>query len=492
MEVTDALVSCEPPILARWSAIYLVQDAIKKAVGVVLPAEQCATLCGTSNAALGAALLLKLVQLQTPSPPTVNLSEDNQEGVSQCEIPEILSIFSNSAHGASFRITYKNAAGRDSNATGTGVHRAIITSACAAMLKNHNYWHAPSKASGGYYLPLFLDGEPSVVRTAHWKAYGALIAVSLVYVTSTPVSPFLVMALLAHEKQLAVTKEIIALFQPVHATELAPWLDLDPTKAIPTAHTDKAVQFLYALGLQPSIVQSSCTNEREFRQRTSIFLSQQLLGYSNLWKNEEFLALLAGFNQTIGDTTFVEIFQNHAKTNTEVAQYIGAMYNRKVKSPDEVIQLLEATDREDDAQSVTNVMLDELFLRRVKRYLQGCGHPDHPIVRKTVPQEYFRQRRKDPLFRSRLLLTVMSDSDLLPADPDQRILFTFAEPDTSIAADAEPLFKVHTCIWNIIVEMRPSVLRLIGKSEPDLHKATDFDSWFHSSLLSCVQSFNYY
>ena len=55
---------------------------------------------------------------------------------------------------------------------------------------------------------------------------------------------------------------------------------------------------------------------------------------------------------------------------------------------------------------------------RLRGYLNGVGHPDHPDVRAAVGEERFVREAGDPLLRARLFLQMISGNDLIPVTED--------------------------------------------------------------------------
>jgi len=58
------------------------------------------------------------------------------------------------------------------------------------------------------------------------------------------------------------------------------------------------------------------------------------------------------------------------------------------------------------------------------RYLLGSGHPDHPLLRDTFATDGDYGHGNE-VFRARLLLLAVSDSDLMPVDRDWHIMVMF-------------------------------------------------------------------
>ncbi|KAI0073289.1 hypothetical protein K474DRAFT_1710834 [Panus rudis PR-1116 ss-1] len=388
--------------------------------------------------------------------------------------------------------TYEVSVSDNSTSAGCGVRSNIFKSACDIMFSHHHYW---GESFMGYYLPDFHDGRGQKERLCKWEAFGALLGISLPWITTTQASPFILIALLAHNDELYITPEIIALFDKQLVVKLLPWFKHTPGDSI--KYGSPLANFLInELNMQPGAIMdiqnaiASGSTERKRKQllrewytsTTSTFLCRVIFDWPELFKNDEFQALRRGFNQSLpSETSIISILQNHAPTNNDVARLVGRMYDRHVKSATDVIsKILVCNNRQHAETTVLKQMLDTLFHRRLERYLQGCGDP-----RKPTPDG-------DPLLRSRLLLEVLTSSPLLPARKTWSIMLEFREPKTTPnnQGEAKALAAVfQSCFTSISVVMSDMMYQLI--LQPVQGDApTAFDKWFHTTLLASLNHFN--
>ena len=58
------------------------------------------------------------------------------------------------------------------------------------------------------------------------------------------------------------------------------------------------------------------------------------------------------------------------------------------------------------------------FFNRLRQYLAGIGHPDHPHIKTIVGESRFDRERDDELVRARLFIRMMTGSEQVPDDDD--------------------------------------------------------------------------
>ncbi|TFK77715.1 hypothetical protein K466DRAFT_571306, partial [Polyporus arcularius HHB13444] len=78
----------------------------------------------------------------------------------------------------------------------------------------------------------------------------------------------------------------------------------------------------------------------------------------------------------------------------------------------------QSANSEDMPDVSWDIIFEDAFRERLKAYLKGRGHPDHPDVHELIPEEIFMRDRDDPLLRARLFLQMMSGCDLVPPEGD--------------------------------------------------------------------------
>jgi hypothetical protein len=137
----------------------------------------------------------------------------------------------------------------------------------------------------------------------------------------------------------------------------------------------------------------------------------------------------------------------------------------------------------------------------VVRWLHGKGHPAQ-LRGGCVSTQRFDADIDDPLIRSRLLLQAVSDTNLLSANPSDRlhvsdsvldavqlrstprqVVVDIAAPDSSSSA-SQPAISIQTCSRKMTVTISPwlenVLIEVCGMHDG---KSTKFDAWFHAQML---------
>ena len=97
-------------------------------------------------------------------------------------------------------------------------------------------------------------------------------------------------------------------------------------------------------------------------------------------------------------------------------------------SLDEAQVVARAARQADFSTEAWDLMYERAFFSRLRAYLRGVGHPDHPAVRAVIGQARFDHEQHDHLLRARLFLGMMTGKEVPPDRPDWslrvRMLFT--------------------------------------------------------------------
>ncbi|KAI0712965.1 hypothetical protein C8T65DRAFT_695159 [Cerioporus squamosus] len=109
----------------------------------------------------------------------------------------------------------------------------------------------------------------------------------------------------------------------------------------------------------------------------------------------------------------------------------------------------QSANSEDMLNATWDVHFEDLFAERLKVYLWGRGHPDHPDVRDVVGEDVFLSDKEDALLRARLFLQMMSGSDLVPPEGDWQLKI-----------------NVHACFYDCTVTMDEGLRHLL-REDPE-------------------------
>lgn len=98
------------------------------------------------------------------------------------------------------------------------------------------------------------------------------------------------------------------------------------------------------------------------------------------------------------------------------------MYSRRVNAITDVLDHIHYNIATFAADGTTPLFL-ELFKCRLKKYLEGTGHPPHPFIESSgLANEYeIDCDRNDSVLRAQHFLLACTESDLLPVDDNFKI-----------------------------------------------------------------------
>jgi len=99
------------------------------------------------------------------------------------------------------------------------------------------------------------------------------------------------------------------------------------------------------------------------------------------------------------------------------------VYNRRVTKLSDLTQ----NGRMNFYVTASNLDLDPTLISRgmercVGLYLEGSGHPPEWLQEGLISDLEDARAKADPLFRAKLLLKALTDSDLMPTDPEWHIM----------------------------------------------------------------------
>jgi len=117
-----------------------------------------------------------------------------------------------------------------------------------------------------------------------------------------------------------------------------------------------------------------------------------------------------------------QTFHSTSLTDNYAPALIATMYNRRVNSISDVLDHI-CYDIVASAADGTTPLFLELFKRRLKRYMEGTGHPPHPFIHSSgLANEYEIDRdQSSSVLRAQHFLLACTESDLLPADDHFKI-----------------------------------------------------------------------
>lgn len=93
------------------------------------------------------------------------------------------------------------------------------------------------------------------------------------------------------------------------------------------------------------------------------------------------------------------------------------MCNQQLDDVEVLLDHLDFIPSEQPGKLAIDRVYEIEFADRVRKYLIGLGHPDHPSIRPMIGDKRFEQEQHDPLLRARLFLQMLTGSDLVPRNP---------------------------------------------------------------------------
>ncbi|KAI0692431.1 hypothetical protein C8T65DRAFT_699524 [Cerioporus squamosus] len=416
-------------------------------------------------------------------------------------------------------------------ATGQGVGHAVLVHALQLMTGNAAFW---ADSVSGYKRPVFLDnGTTSLQRIDTWKAFGALCGIYMVDtgIAPTPVSAFLILtALLAtaalddSELELVDPAYTAVVIRPIiqlpvlvgldHelAVTFAPWLTLPWDKPIPEGHLAPARQFIIQV-LETNVVEvassrAAAASEAIHEAWTFQAYFRLLFGdKSSILGLREFVAFREGLAvpvPVLGNDTSVPLL----KTITELVDiedlplFVLAMYDRGISDVAAFIEkhieyhIISAADSKVSlprAEMNKRRQAQKLFRLRFNRYLQGRGHPNHPVLSllKTgrISADQFAAEASSSTVRATALLKAVTDSSMVPVDPYWAIHIGFQVPEDLKQKGA--FFKIATCTGNLTVIMTLELIRMLTHTPASADEATEFDAVVHQMLYGAQGDYKF-
>ncbi|KAJ7501344.1 hypothetical protein B0H11DRAFT_2224696 [Mycena galericulata] len=323
-----------------------------------------------------------------------------------------------------------------------------------------------TKSQGMYFRPQ-LYPMTDVHREdviSEFKVDGTWAALYIVQVGMgpDPLCPFLLLAATQHDRQWLGDLSLSYIFSldPSAAKILAPWFKLTPDQVFkfPRAGSRATVKSEIWLGCQ--------SRKQAERYRTHRYI-----------EHPEFMAFVAGFDIRLkGAHTFL----SHCTNIHTVKALIAALYNRRIKSVDEVIEKIEfeATRSADTAEKLRRELFQMLFFR----WIRGIGFP-RSIRGKFVTAAQYKAQRKNPLIRAESFLYSMTGNRAIPLNPEFRLTICLIRSDDQLGRT----LGFHDCSATVDVPFNEATDNLLLEDVnidelSTVHTGTEFDYWMSSEF----------
>ncbi|KAI0363108.1 hypothetical protein BV20DRAFT_1058329 [Pilatotrama ljubarskyi] len=326
---------------------------------------------------------------------------------------------------------------RVDEAIGVAPEIATLRAAVTSLTADTSVW-ADTGAYKSLSLHSSMDGGLED-REAMLKAAGFISFMHIVImgVGPEPISPFLLQAVLEGRGGFLLHKKFIEDLDPDNFNVLKPWYDcVQGGGALPAQlqFGGALADLLNGADINTPALQGRSLPEHERHGVERTLTCRILLGDPDPTHHPDFIAFKTGFDfmrNAHSVRGLAEEFAGHAKG------LLGTLYCRRVRDVPEFITERLRFERSPDA-SPSAVENEELFRRRLERYLTGIGHPSHPEVDgNVIPHELAEADRKNRNLRASLLLRMMSGSSLMPLETSWQLKFSFRHPICPDSQDSE-------------------------------------------------------
>ncbi|KAF4592940.1 hypothetical protein EYR38_008646 [Pleurotus pulmonarius] len=353
-----------------------------------------------------------------------------------------------------------------------------------------SWWSA--KASG--HLQLFIGRSTPTLASdqRHYWMAGAVAAIHThsLLVGPDPICPFLFLTAIINDKSVFdhITLDFIRVFDYDLADRLMPWFQFQKTDIVtirsPLGEWLRQECEIYVFG---SLCRQRTTEEHIAWNRE--ILCQALLGSDlNVFNHPRYVAFAAGFNMQLenGHCLWNEFrTRNHDIGSHKAMEFVAALYNRQVESPDSITALLHFETMDGLPTSPAALSSFQMMQYCIRRWLNGVGHPKG-VRGLSVDEDEWLKHKDDPVIRSRLFLLAMTDLPLLPISPEFEITVRLsAKPFVGEwNTEASPPIHFHTCTAVVEVHITDWLRQaLMEDCELDDGVSTSFDSWWHSVMI---------
>ncbi|KAJ7663193.1 hypothetical protein DFH06DRAFT_1128526 [Mycena polygramma] len=387
---------------------------------------------------------------------------------------------------------YSDPADHDAGANGQGPERSTYVAGLNARLADGSRW---GWSSGSYSRPQFhpIPDMPKTARIQAYKVDGTWAALFLISlgIGPDPICPFLILAATQQNRDWIanLTLAYIHALDPVAAADLAPWWDITAAKVFKfpedAGHPGLALAAVHLnIPLTEFCVPRSAEEHKALRIR---FLCHYFFGTYDPYVHPEFkTGFVAGFDLRLkGQHTLLSHFPSIEQTKA----FLATVYNRRVQSVDQVIQILEFTTA-DDPDTVRDLYYEQFQLRFL-RWIRGVGYP-RSLRGEFIGKETYKANRKNPLIRAQSFVLAMTGMPLISPDPSFRLKMQLSAAPNAPFRDTGIQLHFHDCSdaldipfneWLGNVLLQPVVFQ-------DLATVTDFDHWMSSECSLAGADYN--
>ncbi|KAI0684305.1 hypothetical protein C8T65DRAFT_748773 [Cerioporus squamosus] len=390
-------------------------------------------------------------------------------------------------------------------AIGDSPIRAVVRHAVKQLVGDVQYWQPRGRFQT---IQWFLKRGPRLERDCALRTAGFIYLLHpvVLLVGPDPFSPFLILNALCGP--LRVDEKFMRCMDPGMWVALRPWIDFDTKSPLPRSGSDPLYNLLLEADINPVYYGPGALQPQDLEAVEQTLVAHMVLGHGKVADEYDMAAFAEGlFAAHAQRTDLLQTFQGLER------DYLAAMCNQRLDSVDELLAHIEPQSGVDHskidltflggsddgpsdngerpggtlglADNIWDSTYEADFEIAFHYYIWQPGHPDTPIIREMVGDEW-EQHASDELLRARLFLTMMSGSDLMPVEPHWQIKMVFVhtgvrDPEGGRAVNPIPApIDIHACFYECTVTIDDGLRNLLDEGRP----WDQFQSWLHGALLN--------
>ncbi|KAF7350638.1 hypothetical protein MSAN_01624100 [Mycena sanguinolenta] len=356
--------------------------------------------------------------------------------------------------------------------------------------------------SGAFFRPTFHETS-YLLNSPRCQEYfidGRYAAFCIIQLPSAPIPicPFIVyMATQSSNTCLDdMTLAFIATLDPATAKILQPWFDIDPASTFDVSgnsehpgedenHPGMVLVQTLDISIEPFKKARSPELHQALHRR---LLAAYFTGTSTPWDHEEFRAFAEGLNLNLSPHIHLSDLWS---TPLKVRRLLVALYDRRVKTPDDIITRLYFSTG--DKPTPRGDLFFKLFQWRFQRWLLGHGFPKElksqlvlaadgtsRTEEGIISETDYRVHKGSPVIRGTLFLCSINESPLLPVAPTDLLIIRLSFAKLDDEPDYGPAKVLwHTCTRAVDIFFNSWLENLLVEpcSLDDTTTTTGFDIW---------------
>ncbi|KAF9527086.1 hypothetical protein CPB83DRAFT_430299 [Crepidotus variabilis] len=378
---------------------------------------------------------------------------------------------------------------------GIGLERGVLVAVNAEAFSRQELWTAAEYGNRGL-RPTFTGIQTrfhNPTTITDFKAAGSIVALRLLHLGHVEIiDSWLLAALMLGRRVFEdVPFSVIQQVDSALAAAVDPWMEFDYNSASSTAPPRLQSLFINTFGTTASAILSTERSPESHASLTVMILSFLAFGTPDPWNQAEFLAMQAGFNleltQDVDEGVDGTLSGRSCRkfTASNLVRMLHAATNRKLTSSHELIERISVVPKL-GARDPTGVLtpIAAIFKSRLISYLKGEGHPSSLIGTFVTPEQY-EESKTDGGLRSRLLLEALTDTDMLPVEPEWQVDLTVHHVSGDNHRNNEnKTIAFHVCAQYADIAVTEHLKSLLTQYiEDDEESLKAFDKWFHGILL---------